>query len=375
MAQMNADSAPARRLRLEVSINGHSATDAVKSDLLEFSFTDNAGGKADEISLKLTDRDGRWTGSHRIKKGDEVVALLRYLDWFGKGQDGILSCGRCRVDEVERSGPPDFVTVKAVSASKQSAISESAGDKAWEEFSLEDIAGEIARKHELELRYDGPRHEFGRVDQRMESDIAFLHRLSGERGMNLKVHDGRMMIYDAEKAAAAEAAMTVYRQDAENARITRNSAVATKYSFKRKSQGTHKKAEVSYHDPAEMETHTATVEAKGATGDPPSGQTLALQQRVESAADAVALGKGGMRKGNRKESTADIECMGHPGLIAGITVSLVGWGGDDGIFFVDKAEHKAGAATVSLSLERGGGKSRADFEPEDADEIDGLTDE
>lgn len=371
MAQIDQIETPVRRIRLDVTINGHSATDAVKPDLLEFGFVDNAGGKADEISLKLMNAEDKWTGAQRIKKGDAVAAEIVYLDWFGEGRHGRLKAGLCKVDEIERSGPPDVVTVKAVSASKQSTISESADDRAWENTDLENVASDIAGKHGLELRYSGPKHEFGRVDQRQESDIAFLHRISEERGLNLKVHDGKMMLYDAREAAAAAPSFTIYRRDPENSLFTFRSAVALKYGFKQKSQGTHKKAEVSYHDPAEMETHTATVDAKGASGEPPSEQALALQKRVESAAEAVALGKGELHKGNKKENTVTIECMGHPALVAGITVRLVGWEADDGVYFVAKAEHKVSpGATVSLELERGGSRAKADFEPDDGDDDD-----
>ncbi len=48
----------ARRVTLAVFIGGHDASSYVDPHLLDFSFKDNAGGKADEIQLSLHDRDG-----------------------------------------------------------------------------------------------------------------------------------------------------------------------------------------------------------------------------------------------------------------------------------------------------------------------------
>lgn len=35
--------------------------------------------------------------------------------------------------------------------------------------------------------------------------------------------------------------------------------------------------------------------------------------------------------------------MGHPGLVAGVTLSLTGFGRFSGSYFVNKAEHKIGS--------------------------------
>lgn len=45
--------------------------------------------------------------------------------------------------------------------------------------------------------------------------------------------------------------------------------------------------------------------------------------------------------------------MGCPGIVAGITLQLEGWGKYDGTYFVESAEHKlARAYTTSAELRR-----------------------
>lgn len=328
---MDERSLNARRVRLHVTIGGHNATDHIKPDLLDFSYTDNASGKADEISLTLADPEGKWSGSWKPKKGMAVTASLECFDWFGPDKHATLPMGKFTVDETELSGPPDKIKIKAVSAAKTSSMSEEANSKGWENFDLQGVAGDIAKKHGLELMYDAPAHKFQRQDQREESDLAFLNRLCKERGVNLKVHDGKMVLFDAKEWDAKKPGLVIAKKG--------DQFSPTSYSFKEESGDTYAKAEVSYHDPAKNETFTATVAPEG---PPPSGQTLKLNSRVESAAEAIAGGASALRGKNKKAENATIELMGHPGLVAGITLSLQGWGGYDGTYFVEKAEHKVG---------------------------------
>lgn len=106
----------ARRVTLQVSINGHDAADAMNPYLLEFSFTDNSHGKADEVQISLHNRDGRWSGPWKPKKGMPVSATIVCHDWEEPGQTLSLPCGGFKIDEIEFNGPPDKVSIKAVSS-------------------------------------------------------------------------------------------------------------------------------------------------------------------------------------------------------------------------------------------------------------------
>ncbi|MDL2275442.1 hypothetical protein LJC22_04890 [Desulfosarcina sp. OttesenSCG-928-G10] len=332
----------ARRVVVKVSIGGHDATDAIKPDLLEFAYTDNAKGKADEISLSLADPEGKWSGAWKPKKGTPVSASLTAMDWTGPGQHLTLPMGGFVVDKISLSGPPDKLSISAVSAFKTTAMSEEANTKGWENVTLEEIAGEIAGKHGLSLVYDAPTHNYTRVDQREASDITYLNRLCRDRGVNLKVHDGKMILYGAKEWDAKAPSMTIRR--------TKEQFSPSRYSFEENAEGTFQAADVAYHDPEAKETYTAAVPAEG---EPPSGQTLKLNERVESAGAAIALGTSALREHNENADTANITVMGCPGLVSGITVDLVGFGAYDGTYFVEKAEHKVSSGyTTTADLRR-----------------------
>lgn len=336
------DSFSARRTELAVTINGMDVTKYVAPHLKDFSFKDNAKGKADEVQLTLMDKYELWQDRWFINKGDKVTASLTCKDWYSPDDNILLPMGLFTVDDVELSGPPNTFRVKAVSAAKTSSLSEEQRTQGWETYTLERIAKEIAGRHGYTLMYDAPEIPFDRIDQRETSDLAFIHTLAGKYGINTKVHDKQLILFGAKEWDAKKPRFVIPKK---------NSAFSpTSYSFKKTAQGTAKSAQVAYHDPAKRETVKADVPVQGT---PPSGQNLTLNQRTENAAQAIALGKGALRQANEKEQTATMDFMGFPGLVAGITVRCEGWGKFDGVYFVESAEHKlARAYTTSAELRK-----------------------
>lgn len=339
----------ARRVALSVTIGGHEATSFLEPCLLSFSYTDNATGKADSLQIELQDRDGKWSSSWMPRKGTGVSAALNCLNWFGPGRHASLNCGSFKVDEVEFSGAPDKVSLKAVSASLNSGLRETARTKAWEGYNLRGVAAEVAARHGLTLLYDAPEHTFARQDQREESDLAFLTRLAGARGVNLKVHDGKLALYGAREADSRKAALTIPK--------TGGQFSPKSYSFKEKSQGTaFTGCEVSYRDPATQRVYSYAFDAGGnrvekAAAD--AQKVWTVNQRVESEADARTLAQNALRGKNGGECTGRLEIMGHPGLVAGVTLSLTGFGTFSGDYFVEKAEHRIGGGyATSAELRR-----------------------
>lgn len=337
----------ARRVTLRVSINGHDAADAMNPYLLEFSFTDNAHGKADEVRISLHNRDGKWSGPWKPQKGMPVSATIVCHDWEGPGRTMSLPCGAFKIDEIEYSGPPDKVSIKAVSSTLTTSLRDTEKTRAWENSTFQAVAGQIAGENGLALMYYGDAHAFKRLDQRKESDLAFVCRLARERAMNCKVHDGRLILFDAEFAEAQGAMMTVPKSGAMYS--------PRSYAFKDSSADTrYTDAQAAYTDPATGETHTATATA--GVGQAQGGKTLTLEKRVESAGEGVRLSRAALHNANAKERTASLECMGCPKLVAGRTIDLAGFGDFSGPYFIKTATHTVGGSqgySTSLELSRG----------------------
>jgi phage protein D len=327
----------ARRVILKVAIGGHDATSHLKPYLTSFSFADHAEGKSDEISIDLHDRDGKWIGGWLPSKGAGITASIRCLNWWGPGRNLSLNCGKATCDEVTVSGPPGKVVIKAVSASLSGPLRETQRSQGWEAFTLQGVAQDIAARNNLSLFYDADPHHFDRQDQRSESDLAFLQRLADDRGVSLKVHDDRLILFSAKSADARPTKLTF-------SRAGKGYGVVENYEFKRKSEGTaYVACVVSYRDPASGELRSYTYNpTSAALTDANTGKVLDLDRRVESEADAMVAAQNKLRGANKSECEGSFTVMGHPGLVAGITVAMTGFGKFDGKYFVKKATHRVG---------------------------------
>ena len=320
----------ARRTKLSVTIGGHDATSYVDPTLLDFEYTDNASGKSDEIQLTLHDREGRWNNEWRPSKGTEVKASLSVLDWFGQGENASLNCGTFKIDELEFIGPPDKVRIKAVSASLTGSLRDEKRTKAWESHSLRGIAEEVASKEGLTLHYDGQEHQFQRRVQREESNLAFVDRLGKECGMNVKVHDEKLILFAAANADKKTPSLIITKSGGQFSPAS--------YSFKEKSAGTaYGSCVVMYKDPKSGQLlkyiyppdgkKEQTINTEGThTKKKKGSKVLNVNKRVENVKQANALAQSSLRNANGPEVTANIEIMGPPGLVAVITWPLYGTG-------------------------------------------------
>lgn len=327
----------ARRVKLEVTIGGHDATSYLEPYVVSFEYTDSAEGKSDELSIEMHDRDDKWIDGWLPKKGTAMTARIHCLNWLGPGKHLVLPCGSFTCDEPTISGPPSKVSIKGVSASLAGPLRDTMRSQAWEGFSLQGVAGEVASRNNLQLHYDAEPHQFERHDQRNESDLAFVQRLAERNGASVKVREDKLILYSAKDADARPAGLTFYRKNGGDFTVT-------SYDFKSSSEGTSYTAcTVEYHDPATRELHTYTYNPGGgaATGDS-HRKILVLDGRVENEADAMKLAQNSLRGGNKGETTGSFEVKGYPGLLAGMTVQMSGFGMFSGKYFVTKATHSVG---------------------------------
>lgn len=246
---------PARRVTVHVDIGGHDATDYLAASVMELEYIDHESGKADELRLSLHDREGHWSGDWRPRKGTEINASFTVLDWMEPGQEISFPCGRFCVDEIEWSGPPDRVEIKALAASLTSGIRDTQRTQAWETYTLRGIAAEIARRNGLSLLYSAGDHSFCRRDQRAESDLAFLQRLASSCGVKCKVHGGKLVLFEAEEADQADAVLVIPKSGSPFS--------PTRWRFLDSSSDTgYRRATVQYTDPATGKVQKAEVEVK-----------------------------------------------------------------------------------------------------------------
>ena len=168
-------------------------TQDIITDLLSLSYTDKETDEADELSLTLKDSHGIWAGTWSPDGGEKMEAYIHAGDVSGK-EDSRLYCGEFFVDSLSTSGSPRVLNIRAVSIPLNKTIRRKLRTRAWEKTALKDIAAAIAKEAGMELLYDAQDNPiYDRQDQKRESDLQFLSRLSREMGISLKITDEKIV--------------------------------------------------------------------------------------------------------------------------------------------------------------------------------------
>ena len=86
-------------------------------------------------------------------------------------------------------------------------------------------------------------------------------------------------------------------------------------------------------------------------GADPDGQTYEFKHKVTSQAEALELAKCQLRQRNKGETTAEFTLVGDVDYVAGITVTVYGYGEFDGKYIVEQAQHSiTGGYKVQIKL-------------------------
>jgi len=340
--EMSATSQPTRRARLVLTYNGKDISTDIAPYVLSFSYTDNAHGKADDLQVKLEDREHLWKGDWFPEKGAKLVASILCESWDSpEAKPVIMACGTFTLDEIELSGPPDTVSIKAVSAAMTTSIRQQKKTKAWENASLKQVAQDIADSNGLQLKYDGKDFPFSRMDQRETSDLGFLQRMAEERGMNLKIADDTIVLMNAQGYDAKDTVRT----------ITRGTQAIKSFRFKHKTQGVYGKGtKLAFHDPATKQTRSYGYDPKGAGADRNN-----INRRLDIYEDGNSIAAAETRGKNKHESEASLSLMGDPNLRATMTIELSGFKRFDATYAIETATHafdRSSGYTTELKLRK-----------------------
>ncbi len=333
-----ANTIQARRTKIAITYQGKDISEDLAPYLLSFSFTDNSGGKADDLAISLEDRDGLWLNSWTPSKGDIIQASIiseHYPDTLS------LPCGKFTVDQIDYSYPPAIFNIKAVSSSVSKSVSQEKHSRSWENLSLKDIAADIAANNGLSLYMSSyGSGTLDRIDQTEQSDLEFLKALCEDYGQECKIQQGQIVIYDLEEFEAKEPITTISINDERLISIR----------FSSKSAKVYKKAKVKYHDALKDEDYEADFEDDDIEG---SERELLIHERVRSMAEAENLAKNRLKAANNKEITGSLNMLGDIRAVAGQTITLEDFGAFSGKHFISKATHKVDSSGYTVSLELG----------------------
>lgn len=330
-----------RRTFLDVTYNKQNITAELAEHLIDWTYTDNLSGEIDDLQIVLEDVEHKWLSDWFPTKGSLLEAVIYKKYW--KEQTVKTKIGKFEVDEIDASGDPSQVTIKALSVPESSSIRGEEKSRAWENTTLKVVAGDIAKQNNLKLYYqasENPKKE--RYEQESETDLMFLYRLCKDEGLCLKLSNHAIVILDEADYEQKPPVATINRVSKEDDEIQ-----VKKWSARTTLSGTYKACRVQYHDSIKKKTIKATFTPPKALK---AGRTLVVKEEVKSVAEAQHLAKKKLREANKEATTVNLTVTSEKHLDAGMTVDLKGFGKFDGKYIITQVVHSS--STVELALRR-----------------------
>ena len=195
-------------------VNGQDITSAVTQRLVGIELTDNRGMEADQLTVTLSDHDGLLAIPPR---GAEVRL------WLGWSDTGLVDKGRYTVDEVEHSGAPDVLSIRARSADLRSGL-KGRRERSWHGQTLGAVVQAIAAAYGLTpvIGASLANIPLAHLDQANESDANLLSRLGQQHDAIATVKAGRLLFMPVGQSTTASGLplphVTLTRQDGDQHR-------------------------------------------------------------------------------------------------------------------------------------------------------------
>ena len=224
----------ARNIRVVVIFNKVDISDEIAHSISSLNYTDNSKNAIDDLELELENLDYRW-----LKEWypDENAQLLVGIHEEKENETNFLDLGTFYVDE------PTFennrLNLKCLALPLDQNIRDQKNSVAWERITLKELVTQIANKHEMNAEIYADNEFFGRLDQNQETDLAFINRIVKETGLNMKVSDDKIIIFDDEEMEKNDT-IEIFNINDERIRS---------FSLKKKNKEIYDNVEVSYYDP------------------------------------------------------------------------------------------------------------------------------
>ncbi|SDJ88461.1 phage late control D family protein [Billgrantia gudaonensis] len=205
-----------RRPSYRLTLQGQTISPELRARLQRLRLIDKRGMEADQLDLTLTDHDGR------LALPPRGAELQLAIGWHG---EGLVERGTYIVDEVEHSGSPDTLSIRARSADMREGLP-GKRSQSWHELTLEEILATIAGRHGIEPVIGDTLGGIylDHIDQTEESDLHFLTRLAERYDAVATVKAGRLLFTAAGQAQTASGlalpTLTLTRRDGDQHRYT-----------------------------------------------------------------------------------------------------------------------------------------------------------
>ncbi|WP_432786937.1 hypothetical protein AAEX37_01002 [Oligella sp. MSHR50489EDL] len=168
-----------------ITVNGQNVTSRFDARLVSLTLRESRDDEADQLDIVLSDHDN----AINLPPLDAVLELA-----IGYRQLGLIKKGKFNIDELQHSGAPDQLTIRARSCPLNGAMRERK-ERSFHKKSVEEIIKTIALQNRLEAVVDKTiaKHVIEHIDQTNESDHKFLARLGKQFDAVATVKDGKLI--------------------------------------------------------------------------------------------------------------------------------------------------------------------------------------
>ncbi|WP_443091353.1 phage late control D family protein [Basfia succiniciproducens] len=173
-------------------------TQVVNDRFMSMDISDNRGFEADMLELELSDHDGLLELPPRNATIQVAIGWLSSL---------LVDKGKYLVDEIQFSGAPDKVSIRARSADLKGSLSEKK-ERSFDNIKLSALIEQIAKENQLNAMVGEQfKHQtIAHIDQTSESDINLLTRLAEQYDAIATVKNGTLLFMATGKGKTASGA-------------------------------------------------------------------------------------------------------------------------------------------------------------------------
>lgn len=161
----------------------------ISTRLMSLTLTDSRGFEADQLDIQLNDADGM------LSLPPRGAILSLGLGWKN---EPLTYKGEYTVDEVEHTGAPDSLTIRARSADLRGALTNQQ-ERSFHRTTLGAIVKQIAEENQLkpQISSEMANINIAHIDQANESSINLLQRLAKEHDAIATVKNGNLLFMPA----------------------------------------------------------------------------------------------------------------------------------------------------------------------------------
>jgi len=328
----------------KITLDGRDLTAKFAPRLVSLDLTECRSDSADELSITLSDTDGQLAIPSR---GARINVQI------GWAESGLVDKGVFTVDEIEHSGTPDLLTLRARTASLIDTFRQPV-ERSFHDTTLGAVIEVIAFQQELKAGIAEALRgiKIAHLDQTRESDAAFLRRLGKKYDAAATVKNDTLLFMPAGRSKTASG------RDLPVIRITRN--LGDRHRYHSAERDSYSGVRVFWHDDRHGLRRSVVA------GQP--GNSKRLRTTYASEADARAAAVAEWQRIQRGAATLELSlAMGDPALMPQSPVAVVGFKTeiDHQDWLSTKVRHSISDAGFTSSVELETRTEEAEVERED----------